>query len=76
MVSAITALWERLLISDGVFAPPDVGLGRQLWLRRKWAAQFTVIAVKIVTTPERGHHELRQLPKPIAEGPWLRGRAA
>src|SRR5262249_5916494 len=54
-------------LGDDVLAPPDPGLGRELRLRGKRAAQFAVVAFEIEARAERGRQELRELAKPIAD---------
>src|SRR5215510_11453414 len=71
MVSVITAFRGRSLIGDGVFASPYLGVRRELRLRRERPAEFAVVAVQIEAWAERGQHELRELAKPVAEGPLV-----
>src|SRR5215471_14732274 len=58
-------------VGDGVLAPPHLGVGRELRLPRERTAQFAVISVQIEARAERGQHELRELAKPVAEGPLV-----
>src|SRR5262249_9312723 len=74
MVSVITAFRGRSLIGDGVFASPYLGVRGELRLRRERPAEFAVVAVQIEAWAERGQHELRELAKPVAEGPLVAGQ--
>src|SRR5215468_8890797 len=74
MVSVITAFRGRSLIGDGVFASPYLGVSGELRLRRERPAEFAVVAVQIEARAERGQHELRELAKPVAEGPLVAGQ--
>lgn len=40
-------------IGDGVFAPPNLRVGRELRLRRERTAEFAVVAIEIETRAER-----------------------
>src|SRR6516225_7195104 len=49
VILLITVLHKRRWICSagyGVLAPPDVGLRRELWVRRERTAQLTVVAVQ------------------------------
>src|SRR5215471_11348164 len=61
-------------VGDGVLAPPDLGVGRELRFLRERTAQFAVVSVQIEAWAERGQHEPRKLAKPVAEGPLVAER--
>src|SRR5215470_2477013 len=61
-------------VGDGVLAPPNLGVGRKLRLLWERTAQFAVVSVQIEAWAERGQHEPRKLPKPVAEGPLVAER--
>src|ERR1700757_216652 len=59
---------------EDVRAPPHLGVGRELRLLWERTAQFAVVSVQIEARAERGQNELRELPKPVAEGPLVAER--